>query len=86
MIGVSGHEGEIVADQAHRGYTVCTHDDGYNSVNPIYMVSVLRGQDRQLRWLPCPPTVGADSTFVGTAYSYLAVGVHWFTEDAPWLA
>jgi len=32
-----GHEGEIVADQAHRGYTCTTHDDGYNSINPIYM-------------------------------------------------
>lgn len=32
-----GTEGEINADQAHRGYHVCTHTDGYNSVNPLYM-------------------------------------------------
>jgi len=32
-----GTEGEITADQAHRGYHVCTDDDGLASVNPLYM-------------------------------------------------
>jgi len=32
-----GHKGEIMADQAHRGYTVATDADGYASVNPLYM-------------------------------------------------
>ena len=31
------HGGEIVADQAHRGYTACTHEEGLASVNPLYM-------------------------------------------------
>jgi D-galacturonate reductase len=32
-----GHKGEVVVDQAHRGYTVCTDADGFASVNPLYM-------------------------------------------------
>jgi D-galacturonate reductase len=32
-----GQKGEIMADQAHRGYTVTTDADGYSSVNPLYM-------------------------------------------------
>jgi D-galacturonate reductase len=39
-----GHDGEISADQAHRGYYVTTHDDGFASVNPLYM-SYLPGPD-----------------------------------------
>jgi len=32
-----GHKGEISVDQAHRGYTVATDQDGFASVNPLYM-------------------------------------------------
>lgn len=39
-----GHTGELVVDQAHRGYTACTDKDGYNSINPLYM-SYLPGPD-----------------------------------------
>ena len=39
-----GHDGEITADQAHRGYYVTTHGDGIASVNPLYM-SYLPGPD-----------------------------------------
>eukprot|EP00040_Diaphanoeca_grandis_P011761 m.60304 g.60304 ORF g.60304 m.60304 type:complete len:432 (+) comp22825_c0_seq1:112-1407(+) len=39
-----GTEGEITCDQAHRGYYVCTHDEGYKSVNPLYM-AYLPGSD-----------------------------------------
>ncbi len=31
------HSSEIVIDQAHRGYTVTTDQEGYRSVNPLYM-------------------------------------------------
>jgi len=39
-----GHEGEVTCDQAHRGYYVTTHDDGLNSINPLYM-AYLPGSD-----------------------------------------
>lgn len=29
--------GELTVDQAHRGYQVCTDDEGFKSVNPLYM-------------------------------------------------
>jgi len=32
-----GHKGEINIDQAHRGYTVTTDENGYSSANPLYM-------------------------------------------------
>lgn len=32
-----GHTGEVVVDQAHRGYTVTTDAAGFASVNPLYM-------------------------------------------------
>lgn len=32
-----GSKGEIMADQAHRGYTVAHDEFGYASVNPLYM-------------------------------------------------
>jgi len=32
-----GHTGEIMVDQAHRGYTVASETNGYRSVNPFYM-------------------------------------------------
>jgi D-galacturonate reductase len=32
-----GHKGEVTVDQAHRGYTLATDEDGYGSVNPLYM-------------------------------------------------
>ncbi len=32
-----GHQGEIRVDQAHRGYTVATDSDGFQSVNPLFM-------------------------------------------------
>ena len=32
-----GHEGEIIVDQAHRGYSVATDVDGYTSANPLFM-------------------------------------------------
>ena len=32
-----GHDGEIQVDQAHRGYTVTTDDDGLTSPNPFYI-------------------------------------------------
>jgi D-galacturonate reductase len=32
-----GHRGEVTVDQAHRGYTTATDQDGYSSVNPLYM-------------------------------------------------
>jgi D-galacturonate reductase len=34
------HTGEVVVDQAHRGYTVCTDAGGFGSVNPLYMAYV----------------------------------------------
>ncbi|CAF0754461.1 unnamed protein product [Didymodactylos carnosus] len=32
-----GHKGEIHIDQAHRGYTMGSDDEGYKSINPLYM-------------------------------------------------
>jgi D-galacturonate reductase len=32
-----GHTGEMRVDQAHRGYEVATDENGYASVNPLYM-------------------------------------------------
>lgn len=53
-----GHEGEMTVDQAHRNYNVCTHDDGLNSVNPLYMA-----------YLP-----GADGHFAGHhGYGYKSI-------------
>jgi D-galacturonate reductase len=31
-----GHSGEITVDQAHRGYTVATDEEGFKSVNPLF--------------------------------------------------
>ena len=33
----AAHGGEITVDQAHRGYTVATNDQGFRSVNPLFM-------------------------------------------------
>ena len=32
-----GHEGEIIIDQAHRGYSIATDASGYASANPLFM-------------------------------------------------
>jgi len=32
-----GHKGEIRVDQAHRGYETATDENGYSSVNPLFM-------------------------------------------------
>lgn len=32
-----GHEGELCVDQAHRGFTVATDQDGFASANPLFM-------------------------------------------------
>jgi D-galacturonate reductase len=32
-----GHEGEINIDQAHRGYTIATDENGFKSSNPLFM-------------------------------------------------
>jgi hypothetical protein len=40
-----GTEGEVTVDQAHRNYYVCTHDDGFSSVNPLYMVRAPKPPD-----------------------------------------
>ena len=32
-----GHEGEIIIDQAHRGYSLATDANGYASANPLFM-------------------------------------------------
>ncbi len=32
-----GHRGEILLDQAHRGYQLATDDQGFQSVNPLFM-------------------------------------------------
>lgn len=32
-----GHDGEITVDQAHRGYTLATDEDGFGSANPLFM-------------------------------------------------
>ena len=31
-----GQSGEVMVDQAHRGYTVCTDSAGFGSVNPLF--------------------------------------------------
>jgi len=31
-----GQRGEVIVDQAHRGYTIATDDDGYSAVNPLF--------------------------------------------------
>ena len=31
-----GQRGEVTVDQAHRGYTVCTDEGGFGSVNPLF--------------------------------------------------
>lgn len=38
------HSGEFIVDQAHRGYTVTTDENGFASVNPLYM-SYVPGPD-----------------------------------------
>jgi hypothetical protein len=37
-----GHDGEIRADQGHRGYTTSTDADGFSQLNPLYMVRARR--------------------------------------------
>ena len=32
-----GHRGEVMVDQAHRGYTLATDAAGYSSANPLFM-------------------------------------------------
>ena len=32
-----GHKGEITVDQAHRGYSMATDDNGLQAVNPLFM-------------------------------------------------
>ncbi len=32
-----GHDGEISVDQAHRGYTIATDQNGFKSANPLFM-------------------------------------------------
>jgi D-galacturonate reductase len=32
-----GHEGEVIVDQAHRGYSTADHANGFRSVNPLFM-------------------------------------------------
>ncbi len=50
-----GHNGEIIIDQAHRGYSVATDASGYASANPLFM-----------KYTP-----GADGYFVGqSGYGY----------------
>ena len=50
-----GHNGEIIVDQAHRGYSVATDASGYASANPLFM-----------KYTP-----GADGYFVGqSGYGY----------------
>jgi D-galacturonate reductase len=52
------HEGEIIVDQAHRGYSVATDANGYTSANPLFM-----------KYTP-----GADGYFVGqTGYGYRSI-------------
>ena len=53
-----GHDGEIIIDQAHRGYSVATDASGYASVNPLFM-----------KYTP-----DADGYFVGqTGYGYRSI-------------
>eukprot|EP00635_Sarcinochrysidales_sp_CCMP3193_P007847 CAMPEP_0118908554 /NCGR_PEP_ID=MMETSP1166-20130328/11510_1 /TAXON_ID=1104430 /ORGANISM="Chrysoreinhardia sp, Strain CCMP3193" /LENGTH=424 /DNA_ID=CAMNT_0006847949 /DNA_START=13 /DNA_END=1287 /DNA_ORIENTATION=- len=52
-----GTSGEITVDQAHRGYTVTTDENGYTSSNPLF-------------WKPAP---SADGRFAGQhCYGYLS--------------
>lgn len=32
-----GHDGEVQVDQAHRGYTIATDQNGFRSANPLFM-------------------------------------------------
>lgn len=32
-----GHLGEVTTDQAHRGYSIATDEQGFNSANPLFM-------------------------------------------------
>lgn len=32
-----GHHGEVTVDQAHRGYTLATDEEGFRSANPLFM-------------------------------------------------
>lgn len=53
-----GHDGEIIIDQAHRGYSVATDASGYASANPLFM-----------KYTP-----DADGYFVGqTGYGYRSI-------------
>ena len=53
-----GHDGEIIIDQAHRGYSVATDASGYASANPLFM-----------KYAP-----DADGYFVGqTGYGYRSI-------------
>ena len=53
-----GHDGEIIIDQAHRGYSVATDASGYGSANPLFM-----------KYTP-----DADGYFVGqTGYGYRSI-------------
>ncbi len=53
-----GHRGEISVDQAHRGYSIATDEDGYTSANPLFM-----------KYTP-----SADGHFAGqTGYGYRSI-------------
>jgi D-galacturonate reductase len=53
-----GHDGEIMIDQAHRGYSIATDASGYASANPLFM-----------KYTP-----DADGYFVGqTGYGYRSI-------------
>ena len=53
-----GHDGEIIIDQAHRGYSVATDANGYTSANSLFM-----------KYTP-----DADGYFVGqTGYGYRSI-------------
>lgn len=54
-----GHDGEIIIDQAHRGYSVATDASGYASANPLFM-----------KYTP-----SADGYFAGqSGYGYRSIG------------
>lgn len=53
-----GHEGEVAIDQAHRGYSTATDENGFASPNPLFM-----------KYTP-----GADGRFAGQgAYGYRSI-------------
>jgi D-galacturonate reductase len=55
-----GHDGEIIIDQAHRGYSIATDAVGYASANPLFM-----------KYTP-----DADGYFAGqTGYGYRSIEV-----------